>query len=284
MSNNVICPYCGELVNQPTSELEHVIPEGIGSPILNPDVCNVCNTQASGKVDSPYLNNLAIRILAVVTGTKTKKGPLEPIKINTKFNENVQLCVEKSKFSFIGTLSAKSEIKLFKKHQDSDFPAVEAALKEDVCRYEHAKLFLGLLSMCVPNFVTSDTAKELRRIMWHGTRPKLNLPEGAHINGRLFGEVQKNVTDKDGPLLYKNRNHIIRIKGEKDGNLFAYINIYNTLRPNIFTTEKREEWKGVDVTIHIDPEVKDVVYYNGITKVDLTQTYPKYKNGCSLKI
>ncbi|PFA35451.1 hypothetical protein CN390_04290 [Bacillus cereus] len=285
MTEKVTCPYCKELVESSTSELEHVVPEGLGSPILNPNVCNKCNAEASVKIDGPYFNNTTIKILQVVTGTKTKKGILKPMTINTIFNpQGIKLKIEKAKFSFIGDMSEKSTIKLFDRYALDDFKAVSASLKDKSCSYEHAKLFLGLLSMCVPEFVTSKTADTLREIMWHGTRPELDLPNGEKIHGDMFGELLKNITDSDGPDLYKNRHHIIRIQGNANGSIHAYIDLYNTLRPNILTLEKKEEWKKINIRIMIDPEIKKVVKYEGITKIDLTKQYPKYENGCRFEI
>jgi hypothetical protein len=285
MTEKVICPYCKELVEPPTSELEHVVPEGLGSPILNPNVCNECNTKAADKIDSSYFNNTTIKILQVVTGTKTKKGMLKSMEINTTFNpQNIKLKIEKGKFSFVGGISEKSAIKLINKNGFSDFPAVSASLKEESCSYEHSKLFLGLLSMCVPNFVTSKTADTLRRKMWHDTRPELDLPNGEKNHGDIFGEILKNITDADGPDLYKNRHHIIHIKGNSNGSIHAYVDLYNTLRPNILTLERKEEWKNINITIVIDPEIKKVVKYEGIAKIDLTEQYPKYENGCMFEI
>ncbi|MGE6203833.1 hypothetical protein [Guptibacillus hwajinpoensis] len=198
--------------------------------------------------------------------------------------KNIKLKIEKGKFSFVGEMSEKSAIKLIDKNGSSDFPAVSASLREESCCFEHAKLFLGLLSMCVPNFVTSKTADTLRRIMWHGSRPEINTPYGEIIHGNMFGEVLKNITDEDGPDLYKNRHHIIHIEGNSNGSIRAYVDLYNALRPNILTVERKEAWKNTNITIIIDPEIKKVVKYQGIAKKDLTGQYPKYENGCMFDI
>ncbi|MGM0903658.1 MAG: HNH endonuclease [Bacillota bacterium] len=273
----VTCPFCKTTIEEADNELEHVIPEGLGSPILNPAVCTHCNKKASDHIDGKYFQNIAIKILKAVTNTHGKKGHSEEFIIGTDrdFNSNIKLIVRKAELALDKEIKEKSAVRLFEKHSYSDFPVLKASLNEDICKCQHARMFLGVLSMCVPNFTNSKTADTLRKIMWDGKRPDLHLPEGIHINSDFMAEVNENYSLEDGNRMYQNRHHIISIKGNKDGYLFSYIDLYNTLRPVLSTVEKKEEWKNIDITIIIDLELKKVIKVKGVNM----KTIDKYVNG-----
>jgi RNA polymerase subunit RPABC4/transcription elongation factor Spt4 len=274
----VTCPYCKNPAEEATKNVEHVIPEGLGSPILNPAVCGVCNEKASIHIDGRYFNNVAVNILKAATNTYGKNGRKEFI-VGTDFHFNIKLIVKKAELALDTAVKEELLRKLYRRHGNSGFQVIKANLKEEICKREHAKMFLGILSMCVPNFTLSKTADHLRILMWKKDRPELDLPSGSPINGNLLGEVNQNYSLQDGQKIYDNRHHYIAVKGEKDGTLNSYIDLYNTLRPTLSTTEQNEEWKGIEILIMIDPELKQVVKHSGIHLKEIN----KYRNGVTLE-
>ncbi|MFS0596662.1 HNH endonuclease [Peribacillus frigoritolerans] len=269
MTTQINCIYCKGLKPQTTTIGEHIIPEAIGSPIVTKQVCDECNTDANKFMDSKYSNTHLMQALVRVTGTQTKSGHLAAREQGTAFDKDIKIVFDNGEVYFTN-LTEKKLNRLEDRFREEDFRALDLSVKnENVLKREHAKIILGLCSVCLPDFANTQTADFLREYIWGtdktlsskfkgGKQPQYNFL--IYTRGKDF---QVNHLDFS-EIMNSHNFHGFRVETLGDGSYRIYLHIYSVFDAYLIPLEKNMPWN--DVKIMINPANQTITKCEGVAE------------------
>lgn len=269
MTTQITCIYCKELKPYTTTIGEHIIPEAIGSPIVTKLVCDECNTDANKFIDSKYSNTHLMQALVRVTGTKTKSGHLAAREQATAFDKDIKIVFDNGGVYFT-TLTEKKLTRLEERFEKENFLALDLRVKnEDVLQREHAKILLGLCSVCLPDFTNTQTADFLREYIWGEDKTlssKFTGEKKPQHNFLIYTRGENfQVNHADFSEIMNNHNfHGFRVETLQDGSYRIYLHIYSVFDAYLIPLEKNMAWN--DVKIMINPTNQTITKCEGVAE------------------
>ncbi|GAB1760280.1 HNH endonuclease [Priestia sp. TRN 1309] len=270
MTNQITCIYCKELKPQTTTIGEHVIPEALGSPIATKLVCDECNKDANEFIDVKYSSNTHLmQALLRVTGTQTKSGHLAPKEQKTAFDQDIKIVFDDGEVYFTN-LTEKKLTRLEERFKKKDFLALDLRVKnEDVLKREHAKIILGLCSICLLNFTNTKTADFLRQYIWGADKSlssKFTGEKQPQYNFLIYTRGKNFQVNHDdfSEIMNSNNFHGFRVETLQDGSYRIYLHIYSVFDAYLIPLEKNMNWN--DVKIMINPTNQTITKCEGVAE------------------
>ncbi|RBP94750.1 HNH endonuclease [Cytobacillus firmus] len=256
MSGLVTCAYCKNPTKRANGDGEHPIPEAIGSPIKNKEICQKCNDDANTLIDTKYIEDKFIDFIRRFAAAKNKKKKRLTYSEAALFDGEVKAHYGEGGIYFELTPDKMAELQTIFGH-DEILPLKEVKFTdEEIIKKEHAKMLLGLTSKYLPDFIISKTADFLRNIIW-GKQVVGEIPE--HNLLIIREEISRDIQDEDLiKYIDEYGYHFFGYFTNDEGQLEIYLEIFGCFYAYIKTIEKNWD-KDINKKMVINPYFKKTI-------------------------